>query len=140
MHHSTWWLVVAAATFGGAAACTDGLSPREILGRWEGQSCNGEGIPGDVPLWVGLRLDTVNFEFSRFQLSTEDRCSYGVALGGSSNAGVNENCTYAVDGVAGTIAITLDGDYVISGTIDGTSMELTWPNAGGPVNVLEYGK
>jgi hypothetical protein len=138
MHRTAWWLVVVAA--GGVLACADGLSPREIIGRWEGYTGNGADIPGEVPLFVGATRDTVNFEFSRFQLSTADECSYEVGLGDPASRNLNENCTYTVDGATGVIGITLDGDYVISGTITGTSMTLTWPNAGGQPNVFAYVK
>jgi len=140
MDRRMWWLVAGAMALGGAMGCADGLTPREIIGRWEGRVGNGAAIPGDVPLWSGLALDTLRFAYSRFQLSTVTECSYAVALNDPSNGNVNEYCTYEVDETAGTIAITLNGDYVITGTITPASMELTWPNTDGPANVFEYTK
>ena len=140
MHRRTWWTVAGAAVLAGTAACTDALTPREIIGRWEGDVGNGAAIPGDVPLWSGLVLDTVHFVYSRFQLSTVTECSYAVAINAASNGTVNESCTYDVDRATGAIAITLNGSYVIAGTLTPTSMELTWPNTDGPANVFEYTK
>lgn len=140
MHCRARWLVVAVVLVVGIPACSDGLIPRDFIGRWEGVSGNGAAIPGDVPLFVGAGRDTVDFELSRFQLSTADECSYEVGLGDPPSTNLNENCTYTVDGGTGVVGITLDGNYVISGTITGTSMTLTWPNAGGQPNVFEYVK
>ena len=140
MRRRAWWLVLGMMAVAGMAGCADGLTPREVVGRWEGYAGNGADIPGDVPLRVGAGRDTVNFVHSRFQLSTADRCSYYVALGDPPSQNLNENCRYTVDGNVGTITITLDGEYTISGTIAIGSMILTWPNAGGEPNVFEYAK
>ena len=140
MRRRTWWMGLGVLAVGGVVSCADGLTPREIIGRWEGYAGNAAGIPGDVPLYVGAGRDTVGFVYSRFQLSTADQCSYGVGLDDPPSENLNENCTYTVDGGAGTISITLDGEYVITGTIDSESMILTWPNTGGQSNVFEYAK
>lgn len=140
MHRRAWRWVTGMGLVGLLLACAEGLAPREFIGRWEGVVGNGADIPGEVPLFVGAGRDTVNFVRSRFQLSTEGKCSYEVGLDDPPSTNLNEDCTYAVDGSTGAIGITLDGDYVISGTIEGTTMTLSWPNAGGQPNIFEYAK
>jgi hypothetical protein len=107
-----------------AAACSDAFSVEDVVGTWDVVAINGSDVPGDA--WIRAEdgdSTEIPFDDFYFRFLAASDCSITMVIAGI-GAVTTDECEYAIT-AQGDVSITVGGDYVIDGSVDGTAMTLT---------------
>jgi hypothetical protein len=107
-----------------AAACSDSFSEEDVVGTWDVVTINGSAVPGNA--WIRAEdgdSTEIPFDDFYFRFLAASDCSITMVIAGFGAVTAGQ-CEYAVT-TDGSVSITVGGDYVIDGSVDGTEMTLT---------------